>query len=658
MMKKKKLISILILVIILFIIILSFIKLPISLISKEQITEATDGKLELSSYNTQYFKLLPTPYIELIESVFNLKTMNNKSVITSKKIEITRSLFNDKKYQININDSRLHQTGIGIKNLEIDLLIDKDFIDLTTNIFQLDESKVQLDIKTKEQSLYSIKFDIKNLNLKKEYSFINQFLNIDFNFINGKLIKEEFKINIQGTYTKNQLIIDNLEINISENSSIKIRGIINNNNPQLSSLNIILNNIDSEFIDKNYFSGKISDLIHSLLPDGKIVSSKIIIEKGLFNLNFLNYQTNKGNKLSVKSLGIIQDMNNPNLGMTIEINNYNEMKNLINKLPYNQVSSFINMIEVNQGQIDLIIKDKILEVSKIQLQINENEKIFISGDYNINNQSIGDLKIELKNTPKDKIQDFLNIYDKKKNMNDHLKLLNFKTVNASIIFTPENKLILINKLDFISDNNSSSITGLLKKNEFTGIINLTGINLAYLDGILLKTKRLEGSLDLAFRSNGLISFENIIDTEGLINGKVNIKINDSEITLLKFLQSLTSDINDLKAFNGFIKIITSSFTNQDVNYEGIITNYKLNEFVINDLIFTAPNNDILKANIKINGENFELTLIDIFEEVDFILTRSNNEYSFEKKDAEGIITEPVEKLIKKNLNQLFENILN
>ena len=98
--------------------------------------------------------------------------------------------------------------------------------------------------------------------------------------------------------------------------------------------------------------------------------------------------------------------------------------------------------------------------------------------------------------------------------------------------------------------------------------------------------------------------------------------------------------------------------NKSIQYQGNVINSQLNEFIINDFVFLAPDGEEIKSNIVIKGKDFELTVIDIFNDEDLILSRINNKYSFKRKNARGVITKPVEELIKKNLNQLFENLLN
>ena len=655
MMKKKKLIIIIILIILGILLVLSFVKLPVSVISKEKINEISNNKLELTLIDKQYFKLLPTPNLALEKAIFNFNYNNMNSDIVTDKIEINRSLFNGNNHSIFINKILIQDLGIDLRNLKIDLSKNSEKLNILTNKFSLNESKIKLDITTKNKSLDSVNFNLENLELQKGYELISKLLNInlDKNIINQILLSDKIYIKSQGVYGEGQLIINSGKIIISEDSTIELQGTINLNDPKLSSIEVELNNIDSNFIK----SLGIVSSIYSSLPEGKIVSSKIVIEEGLINLKSMEYLSTNGNSMTIKSTGPIKDIKNPNLEIAVKINDFKELGVLINKLPIVNIDILLGIADVHQGNISLIIKNSFLEINQINLETKENEKLLIQGDYDLNNKSFENLAIELKDISRLKIKKMVNVY-----MNDYqrqyLELLEFDNVNASISLSREDKLFLITKLELINKDSISRIEGLYQDKSFAGSIDLKNLDLKLIDNLFLDTKRLEGFMNLEFESNGLISINNIINTEGFINGIINIKINDNEIALLNFLQSLAVDVEDLEAFKVFSQILTKSFINKSIQYKGNITNPQLNEFIINDLIFLASDGEKIKTNILIKGKDFDLILTDVFEDEDFLLSRKNSFYSFKRKNAEGIITKPVEELIKKNLNKLFENLLN
>ena len=657
-MKKKYLISILIVTILGILLVLSFIKLPVSVITKDRVAELSNSKLQLSSFNKQYFKLLPAPYVTLNESIFNLNYNGVISKIDTNKIEISRSLFDSDHYSIAINQGFIKNPDFNFNNLEFDLSKDLKNFSIRTNKFLLDKSEIQLDILVQNNSLNSISYFTKDLKLKKIYDFISAYTKIDLSLINKNFIRDQVTIDAQGIYETNELIINSAEIKISENSSIKISGIINFSDPYLSSIEIKLNNIDSNFIKENIKKSKLTDLIFSILPIGKIESSEFVIEDGLINLKSMDYISNANNKFSIKSLGPIEDISKPNLELLIKINDFLEFKSLISKLPINNIDHLMDITNINKGYLDLLIENNILEINQADLETLEQEKIFLKGDYNINNQSFGDIKIELEGISQSKIQKIIQIY-KDVSVNKYLKLIKFDKINASMNLSPQDNLVLVTRLELIENNNiTSSAEGLYQNMNFAGSFDLKNLDLKLIDSLFLNTERLEGSMNLEFETNGLINIENIQNTEGFINGNANIKIENNEIVLLSFLQSLATDVNDLETFNAFIQILTKSFMNKSIQYQGNVINSQLNEFIINDFVFLAPDGEEIKSNIVIKGKDFELTVIDIFNDEDLILSRINNKYSFKRKNARGVITKPVEELIKKNLNQLFENLLN
>ena len=657
-MKKKYLISILIITILGILLVLSFIKLPVSVITKDRVAELSNSKLQLSSFNKQYFKLLPAPYVTLNESIFNLSYNEVISEIATNRIEISRSLFDSDHYSIAINQGFIKNPDFNFKNLEFNISKDLKNFSIRTNRFLLDESEIQLDILVQNNFLNSISYFAKDLKLKKIYDFISAYTKIDLSLINKNFIRDQVTIDAQGIYETNELIINSAEIKISENSSIKISGIINFNDPYLSSIEIKLNNIDSNFIKENIKKSKLTDLIFSILPIGKIESSEFVIEDGLINLKSMDYISNANNKFSIKSLGPIEDISKPNLELLIKINDFLEFKSLISKLPINNIDHLMDITNINKGYLDLLIENNILEINQADLETLEQEKIFLKGDYNINNQSFGDIKIELEGISQSKIQKIIQIY-KDVSENKYLKLIKFDKINVSMNLSPQDNLVLVTRLELMENNNiTSSAEGLYQNMNFAGSFDFKNLDLKLIDSLFLNTERLEGSMNLEFETNGLINIENIQNTEGFINGNANIKIENNEIVLLSFLQSLATDVNDLETFNAFIQILTKSFMNKSIKYQGNVINSQLNEFIINDFVFLAPDGEEIKSNIVIKGKDFELTVIDIFNDEDLILSRINNKYSFKRKNARGVITKPVEELIKKNLNQLFENLLN
>ena len=69
---KKKYYIIIILFILGALIVLANIRLPFSFITKEKINEISNNQINLISFDKQYFKLLPAPYIILTDPILDI----------------------------------------------------------------------------------------------------------------------------------------------------------------------------------------------------------------------------------------------------------------------------------------------------------------------------------------------------------------------------------------------------------------------------------------------------------------------------------------------------------------------------------------------------------------------------------------------------------
>ena len=222
---KKKYYIIFILLILGALIILANIRLPVSFITKEKINEISNNQINLTSFDKQYFKLLPAPYIILTDPVLDINIKNLTSKINIDKIEINRSLLDQKNYSILIGEGFINSTNTNFKNLELELSLNENGFNLSTNKFKLDETDIQFDFLIENDKLKSFSFDIRKLNFKKNYQFINQIL--DLKYLKNLDLSGEAYINAQGIYENGQIIFNKAEIELSNDSSILFEGIVN-----------------------------------------------------------------------------------------------------------------------------------------------------------------------------------------------------------------------------------------------------------------------------------------------------------------------------------------------------------------------------------------------------------------------------------------------
>ena len=192
---------------------------------------------------------------------------------------------------------------------------------------------------------------------------------------------------------------------------------------------------------------------------------------------------------------------------------------------------------------------------------------------------------------------------------------------------------------------------------FTGLIELKEINLSKLDNLFLNTSRIKGNIDLSLSVPDPIGLGNIQNISGNINGTINIRVSDEEFALVLFMQSLSQDISDFEQINELLNTLANSFINQRISISGQIINKDLNKLIIEDLILSSPDSETLKAELELAQENFKLTIFDIIDSDDFVIKYQNGSYSYERIVPDGTIKKPIEELIQKNINKLFENLL-
>jgi hypothetical protein len=192
---------------------------------------------------------------------------------------------------------------------------------------------------------------------------------------------------------------------------------------------------------------------------------------------------------------------------------------------------------------------------------------------------------------------------------------------------------------------------------FKGLIELKEINLSKLDNLFLNTSRIKGNIDLSLSVPDPIGLGNIQNISGNINGTINIRVSEEEFALVLFMQSLSQDISDFEQINELLNTLANSFINQSSSISGQIINKDLNKLIIEDLILSSPDSETLKAELELAQENFKLTIFDIIDSDDFVIKYQNGSYSYERIVPDGTIKKPIEELIQKNINKLFENLL-
>jgi len=170
-------------------------------------------------------------------------------------------------------------------------------------------------------------------------------------------------------------------------------------------------------------------------------------------------------------------------------------------------------------------------------------------------------------------------------------------------------------------------------------------------------RRLNGFLNLKIESPNYSSFKNFTDLVGSINGEISIDVSDDELALVLFMQSLSQDIEDLDQINQLLETLSNSFINKKITINASIENPSKNKILLNDMSLTSFDGSILYGKIEFIESNYKITLFDIIDKDDFVIKYDNGSYSYERIIPDGTVRKPLEELIQKNINKLFENLL-
>ncbi len=229
-------------------------------------------------------------------------------------------------------------------------------------------------------------------------------------------------------------------------------------------------------------------------------------------------------------------------------------------------------------------------------------------------------------------EDFTNIVD----------LVDFDYLESNLYVDPVNDLFLIENLDLINKDKIS--------------IKLNDLNLSNFDRLFLNTSRIKGKINLSLDISEPVNLKNIKNISGNIDGDINVNITEEEFALVLFIQSLSQDIEDFEQINELLNTLANSFINQSSSISGQISNNNLNELKIKNLILTSPDGETLEAELELALNNFKITIFDIIDNEDFVIKYQNGNYSYERVIPDGTVKKPIEDLIQKNINKLFENL--
>ena len=729
MKKLKVIIPIIVLLLLIILFGLSFLRLPINLLSQEIIERETKGLVSLNSLSNQTLKILPKPILSIDNSSFKINHNTFQSDIVAKDVEISRSLFNEDEISIKLNQARIENINSNlinnsillegdIDNLKLNISSEDNTSRIVTNKFNYKGSDLYFDIYTIDSDVKKIGFTIDELEIDELVLLLGENYQQLLKKINFQ------SLSVSGEYSKEIINIENLSITLADKSQINIKGTIDLNNLINSDLNIGGENISTDNLFQLFSNIQVFNNI-ACIPRGIIETFELNYNAGSLAINNISYKSN--NETIIRINGSIEELNinKANINTNLKSNSKSDILELLDFLPNAELlkqlkfdeiqlsSNFVNNIlqlnelnitnnnrnfakikgkyefnDINNTQLDIqldefdqfslipsdslkeflsilnsdhinmkgIIDGNILNIENLEFVSSDDVNLSITGYLNLNNFKDALINIGIDNLDKTNLLQIVSQYSTD-DFSNIIDIVDFDFLQTNLKIEPLNNIFLIENLDLIHKDKISNISGSINNNMFTGLIELKEINLSKLDNLFLNTSRIKGNIDLSLSVPDPIGLGNIQNISGNINGTINIRVSGEEFALVLFMQSLSQDISDFEQINELLNTLANSFINQSSSISGQIINKDLNKLIIEDLILSSPDSETLKAELELAQENFKLTIFDIIDSDDFVIKYQNGNYSYERIVPDGTIKKPIEELIQKNINKLFENLL-
>ena len=727
MKKLKVLIPIAILLILVILFGLSFLRLPINILSKEMVEKETKGLITLNSLSNQTLKIMPKPILSIDNSNFKINYNLIQTDFAASDIEISRSIFNADDVSITLNQARIENINSNfvnnaillegdIDNLKLKISNEDNNTRIISNKFKYKGSDLYFDIYTTDSDINKINFSIENLEIDELVLLLGENYQEVLKKINFQ------SIDIKGEYIKQNLNIENLVITLADKSQINIEGDINLNNLINSDLSIKGQNISSSNLFQLIRNINFNEFID--IPQGIVEAFDLNYNSNNLTINKILYKSDQGTNLGLNGTIENLDFYNAIFSASLTSSSKDDLTLLLKFLPYSELlkqlefdeiklsSNFANNIftideinifnkdknivqisgnyglhDINSLQLDIqlnqfrqfelipsnslieflktlnteyinmrgIINGSKLAIEDLQFINLEGSNLLIDGNLDLNNFNKASLNVGIENLNKTKL---LNIISKfsEGDFTNIVNLVDFDYLESNLYVDPVSDLFLIENLELINKDKISNISGSIKNKMFTGSVELNDLNLSNLDRLFLNTSRIKGKINLNLDVSEPINPKNIKNISGNIDGDINVNITEEEFALVLFIQSLSQDIEDFEQINELLNTLANSFINQSSSISGQISNNNLNEFKIKNLILTSPDGETLEAELELALNNFKITIFDIIDNEDFVIKYQNGNYSYERVIPDGTVKKPIEDLIQKNINKLFENL--
>ena len=656
------------------------------------------------------------PSIKL--DIFSSNTELSKSLFNDENVYISSSKTTLENIETDLFNNSILLEDV-IENLKLEILSEKEFTEIKSNNFIYKGAEFQFSFQLQNEKLKKLSFSIDGLDVnelillldKKYQKFFKQIsfatLNIKGEYSYDNLVFEKFdliteddaKLSILGSLDIKNIFNSDLNIiadNLSSKTVLQIfknfdlidifpelpEGTINKFDISLQGNKIEINNFEylSKLLTKINLIGDISNLdifnsvfkiqvsstsskeimnfTQTLLPNSNIPNFKFdkfdldgAIENNTFVINSL---TLNDKETVLETSGSINLSNNYEKNFDLKLFNLKKSK-LLQFFP--QLSDTINLIPGEIINFDGFISGSNIEISNLKISKEDEPSIVIAGDLNLQNLNETFLNVKIEKISSSDIEIILNNLDQQ-SLRKYLDTYSYDELSGNLFFDFKDKSILVEKIIIHrEDKEVGNIVGRISDYKFTGDIILENINLSSIDRNFLKTERLNGFLNLIIKSPSYVSNKSFTDLEGSINGEIKINISEDELALVLFMQLLSQDIEDLEQINQLLGTLSNSFINKKIIINSNIENPSKNKIILNDLSFKSTDGKVLFGKIEYMDSNFKITLFDIIDEDDFIIKYENGSYSYERVIPDGTVRKPLEELIQKNINKLFENLL-
>jgi len=656
------------------------------------------------------------PSIKL--DIFSSNTELSKSLFNDENVYISSSKTTLENIETDLFNNSVLLEDV-IENLKLEILSEKEFTEIKSNNFIYKGAEFQFSFQLQNEKLKKLSFSIDGLDVnelillldKKYQKFFKQIsfatLNIKGEYSYDNLVFEKFdliteddaKLSILGSLDIKNIFNSDLNIiadNLSSKTVLQIfknfdlidifpelpEGTINKFDISLQGNKIEINNFEylSKLLTKINLIGDISNLdifnsvfkiqvsstsskeimnfTQTLLPNSNIPNfkfDKFDLDGAIENNNFvINSLTLNDKETVLETSGSINLSNNYEKNFDLKLFNLKKSK-LLQFFP--QLSDTINLIPGEIINFDGFISGSNIEISNLKISKEDEPSIVIAGDLNLQNLNETFLNVKIEKISSSDIEIILNNLDQQ-SLRKYLDTYSYDELSGNLFFDFKDKSILVEKIIIHrEDKEVGNIVGRISDYKFTGDIILENINLSSIDRNFLKTERLNGFLNLIIKSPSYVSNKSFTDLEGSINGEIKINISEDELALVLFMQLLSQDIEDLEQINQLLGTLSNSFINKKIIINSIIENPSKNKIILNDLSFKSTDGKVLFGKIEYMESNFKITLFDIIDEDDFIIKYENGSYSYERVIPDGTVRKPLEELIQKNINKLFENLL-